>query len=238
MTKDSRLLFFKEGIIDGFVTVVKNRGISTLLTNGKFQGNDGSEMPAQIGFAMLPLLHVHKMEKAAVIGLGTGMSAAVIKAAGFPSVDIMELSPGIAEAAATRFSHSNRKVMGSEGINLHLTDGRTHLLLYDSVYDLISIEITSIWFAGATNVYSREFYEIAREKLTERGILQQWIQFHQPEHLAEAIRDVFFVNGIEEINEKRNVALTTHTQLLTISPSQVRKSGPYWTGAMTSTGHS
>ena len=45
-------------------------------------------------------------------------------------------------------------------------------------YDLITIEITNIWFAGATNLYSREFYELARRRLKPEGVLQQWVQLH------------------------------------------------------------
>ncbi|MDM8553854.1 hypothetical protein QUF75_03895 [Desulfococcaceae bacterium HSG7] len=178
VTKQSKLLFVKEGITDGFVTVVKKQGTSVLLTNGKFQGNDTGEVLAQISFAMLPILHVPKTDNAAVIGFGTGMSAAVIKAAGFKSVDIMELSPGIVKAASTCFSHINRNVLKKQGVSLHLADGRTYLLVSDTIYDLISIEISSIWFAGATNIYSREFYAIAKAKLTDKGVLQQWVQFH------------------------------------------------------------
>ncbi|MDJ0913263.1 MAG: fused MFS/spermidine synthase [Desulfobacterales bacterium] len=178
VTDQSEMLFLQEGVVDGFVTVVRRNGINTLLTNGKFQGNDNAEAPAQISIALLPILHLKKIEKAAVIGLGTGQSAAVIKAAGFPSVDILELSPAVVNAATTCFSRSNRSVASAKGVNLHVADGRTYLQLSEDFYDLISIEVSSIWFAGATNIYSREFYEIAKARLTQDGVLQQWIQFH------------------------------------------------------------
>jgi phosphoglycerate dehydrogenase-like enzyme len=46
---------------------------------------------------------------------------------------------------------------------------------------VISIEITSIWFAGAASLYNREFYQLARAKLRPDGVLQQWVQLH---HMA------------------------------------------------------
>jgi len=73
---------------------------------------------------------------------------------------------------------------------LHLEDGRNFLLLdRGGPYDLISIEITSVWFAGATNLYSREFYELAKSRLRPGGAFQQWIQFHHitPRELAVEI---------------------------------------------------
>ncbi len=178
VTDQSEMLFLQEGVVDGFVTVVRRNGINTLLTNGKFQGDDHAEAPAQISFALLPILHLKKIEKAAVIGLGTGQSAAVIKAAGFPSVDILELSPAVVNAATSCFSRSNRNIASARGVNLHVADGRTFLQLSENLFDLISIEVSSIWFAGATNIYSREFYEIAKSRLATDGVLQQWVQFH------------------------------------------------------------
>jgi len=56
-------------------------------------------------------------------------------------------------------------------------------------YDLITIEVTSIWFAGATNLYSREFYELAHSRLRPGGVLQQWVQLHHigPREIASEL---------------------------------------------------
>jgi spermidine synthase len=57
-------------------------------------------------------------------------------------------------------------------------DGRNALLVNDAQYDVITVEVTSIWFAGAGNLYNREFYETARSRLAKGGVLQQWLAFH------------------------------------------------------------
>jgi spermidine synthase len=57
-------------------------------------------------------------------------------------------------------------------------DGRNLLLVAPTSYDLVTIEVTSIWFAGAANLYNREFYETAARRLTDGGVLSQWIQLH------------------------------------------------------------
>jgi spermidine synthase len=63
-------------------------------------------------------------------------------------------------------------------------------------YDVISIELTSIWFAGAGNLYNREFYELARAKMAPGGVLQQWVQMHHMRFvdlwvLLHTVRQVF-----------------------------------------------
>lgn len=182
----SRLEFFHEDAFGGITTVVDNpqgvqgapRAFRTLLTNGKFQGNDSGETDAQLGFALIPSLYVARPERACVIGFGTGQSASVPAALGFSRIAIAELSPGILRAAPY-FSHLNRNVLLRRGVSIELEDGRNLLLIHPELRcDLVSIEITSIWFAGATNVYSRQFYELTRARLAPGGVLQQWIQLH------------------------------------------------------------
>jgi hypothetical protein len=45
-------------------------------------------------------------------------------------------------------------------------------------YDLIVLEPLQAWSAGTTQLYTREFYEDARRRLTPKGILAQWIPFY------------------------------------------------------------
>ena len=61
---------------------------------------------------------------------------------------------------------------------MYYTDGRNLLLTQNKRYDLISMEISSIWFAGAANLYNHEFYQLVRKRLKEDGVLQQWVQLH------------------------------------------------------------
>ncbi len=155
----------------------------TLLTNGKFQGTDseGGEMVAQIGFALAPLLHSPHRERALVIGFGTGVSARTLHAAGFRDLDIVDLSADILRLANTYFAKVNDRVLEKSGVHAHVTDGRNFLLLQDRAYDLIGMEISSIWFAGAASLYNREFYQLVKRRLQPHGVLQQWMQLHHLE---------------------------------------------------------
>jgi spermidine synthase len=67
---------------------------------------------------------------------------------------------------------------GDPRVKLTVADGRNFLLLTHERFDLITIEVTSIWISGEADLYNREFYELCRAHLTERGVLQQWVQIH------------------------------------------------------------
>ncbi|WP_347455484.1 fused MFS/spermidine synthase [Acinetobacter thermotolerans] len=150
----------------------------TLLTNGKFQGNNSGETLAQESFALIPLMHNSERKSALAIGFGTGMTARVLYEQGFEVLDVVELSKDIVVMANKYFSDINHDVTSKPNVNLIYTDGRNYLLTQDKKYDLISLEITSIWFAGAANLYNKEFYELSEKRLNENGVIQQWVQLH------------------------------------------------------------
>jgi predicted membrane-bound spermidine synthase len=180
-----------ESLDGGLTTVALSQDghgnpIKTLLTNGKFQGNDrrdfSGEMVAQTSFAVAPLLHTEARNRALVIGFGTGTTTRVLDEAGFAHVDVAELSGDIVTLADRHFSTINNGVIHRPNVQVHVTDGRNFLLLDRHQYDLISIELSSIWFAGAANLYNDEFYALVEPRLSAQGILQQWIQLHRLSH--------------------------------------------------------
>ena len=156
----------------------EKRSVLTLLTNGKFQGNNAGEIAAQKAFAHVPLLHQPKRDQVLVIGYGTGNSAHALHETGFAQMDIAELSPDIVTLADRHFGDINGEVSQQANVKIYYTDGRNYLLTQNKRYDLISMELTSIWFAGAANLYNREFYQLAKARLNDDGVLQQWVQLH------------------------------------------------------------
>jgi len=168
----------REDVHGGVTTVVRSGEMLTLYTNGKFQGNNGFELEAQRAFAHIPCLLAERHERAFTIGLGTGTTAGTLAAYPFRSIEVAEISPAIAFAAETYFANINGGVFADRRFALLNEDGRNALLVSTARYDVIGIEISSIWFAGAANLYSREFYGIVRSRLSPGGVLQQWLQFH------------------------------------------------------------
>lgn len=193
---DGEVLWARESVEGGLTSVVKQpRGV-VMLTNGKFQGNDYGEMDAQLACQQIPLLVSHGHEAALVIGLGTGVTLAGVAAQPFKRVEAVELSRDVVDAARERFGHVNDRVLEGSRVKVHLGDGRNHLLLTTASYDVIAIELSSIWFAGAADLYNREFYQLVHDRLARGGVLQQWVQLHHLERktlavILESIRAVF-----------------------------------------------
>jgi len=224
------LIFHDESVQGGLTTVVRRTtqtprdtsAVRTLYTNGKFEGDDdaGGQMNAQFGFSAIPSLFVSHFDRALLIGLGTGHSAAALKHLGYREIDIAEFAPGIVAAARQSFAHLNDGILDDPHTRLFLEDGRNVLLTdRQRAYDLITIEITNVWFAGATNLYSQEFYELARKRLKPDGVLQQWVQLHHigPREVACALataRAVFPYVGLWLYGNQGMMVASAHPLVL------------------------
>jgi spermidine synthase len=195
-TEGGLTLYQREDATGGLTTVLENRGVLTLLTNGKFQGDDSGEVPIQRRLASIPLLFTPERERALVIGLGTGVTLASVGAHGFKRVVCAEISEPIVEAAALHFGTANENILKSKAVELVYEDGRSVLLERPERYDLVSVEVTTIWFAGVGGIYSQEFYRLASQRLRRNGVLLQWFPMHHlsPRNLylvVNTVRSVF-----------------------------------------------
>jgi len=225
-----RMIFLEEHAQGGFTSVIEygipgQRATHLLLTNGKYEGSDDLQDQgfAQISVAALPTQFAGSLDRSLVIGLGTGHSAHSLAQMGFGRVDIAEFAPGIVHAAGQHFRAINGGVLTEPKVRLHLEDGRNFLLVTPPhSFDVVSVEITSVWFAGATNLYSQEFYELVKSRLRPGGAFQQWVQFHHvtPREIAVEIatlRSVFPYVSLWNGGGQGMMIATNHPQVLTDS---------------------
>jgi spermidine synthase len=189
-TKPDTVLFAREDVHGGITTVTRKDDVLTLYTNGKFQGNTGWEMSAQRMFAHYPSLFVSRFERSLVIGLGTATTLGTLTQYPWRHIDVVEISPAIVDAARTHFSSVNLSGLEDPRVRLSINDGRNFLLVRPTNdaerYDMISMELSSIWFAGAATLYADEFYALVKNHLARGGVFQQWVQLHHVERTSFA----------------------------------------------------
>jgi len=124
-------------------------------------------------------LHPNPRE-ALVIGLGGGATAG--STTRYPNVrtTVVELAPGVVRGAA-QFRDVNYAVVEQPSVRMLIDDGRNFLLVGREQFDVITAD--AIWptHAGATNLYSIEYYRLARRALAPGGVMVQWINRALPE---------------------------------------------------------
>src|SRR5215813_4483478 len=178
VARGGRLVFYAESP-GGTVAVLEQRRGSQTFRRLYIEGvsNSGDVMPSLRYMrlqALLPLL-IHRGEprSALVIGLGTGITTgALLHYPGLERRVCVELLPAVVRA--TPLFEGNFGAASDPRIEIRLRDGRRELLQSSERYDVITLEPPPPSAAGVVNLYSRDFYELARSRLGPGGLLAQW----------------------------------------------------------------
>jgi spermidine synthase len=126
-------------------------------------------------------------KRALVIGLGGGATPGALAMHTGTEVEIVELSRAVVRAAPL-FRLVNHDVLLRPNVRMHVDDGRNFLLLTDQRYDVITADIIRPTHAGATNLYSKEYFELAKDRLADGGIMVQWLEQLSEEHYKILMR--------------------------------------------------
>jgi spermidine synthase len=173
-------------------TVVVTRdtqsGVDLLWIDRSLQGDTsalGRRIPRLLGRLPCELLG-RPARRAMVLGLGTGVTLAGMLEGGAREVDVAELSSGVIEADRTILAEANEHALERKEVRLRPGDGRTLLLDAAAPYDLIVTDMVFPSAVGAGNLFSREFYALARRRLGPDGLFVHWVPCSQlsPEDLS------------------------------------------------------
>lgn len=183
--------------VDATVTTLKDdEGVYRLYVDAN-QAADASrwDSPSHRVIAHLPLLLHPNPKRALVVGFGMGLTSHSITQHGV-QVDAIELSKGVINAAQTHFKHINENIFENRLFNYKLNDGRNHILMTQTKYDMISTGIIHpLVSAGSSNIYTEDFYKLCKRILTEDGVMCQWVPLHRlPEsHFKMIVRTFIHV---------------------------------------------
>ena len=167
--------------VDATVTTLKDDEAVYRLYVDTNQAADASrwDSPSHRVIAHLPLLLHPRPKRALVVGFGMGLTSYSITQHGV-RVDAIELSEGVISAAQKHFTHINGNVFDSPLFNYKINDGRNHILMTKTKYDMISTGIIHpLVSAGSSNIYTADFYRLCRRILSENGIMCQWVPLHR-----------------------------------------------------------
>jgi spermidine synthase len=166
------LLYYREGA-SGTVAVRRTGGTTSLAIDGKVDASNAGDMLTQRLLAHVPLLLHPDPKSVAILGLGSGVTLGSALQHPIERADVLEISPQVVEASRF-FDPENHRALDDPRTDLILGDGRTHLVFTREQYDVIVSEPSNPWMAGIASLFTREFFEAAKERLTPGGVLCQW----------------------------------------------------------------
>jgi spermidine synthase len=157
------------------VTVVQHGSTRSLLIDGMHHANDA---PGMVNYhralgTLAVALHPSP-RRVLIVGMGGGATAGGASILPDAHTTVVELSPSVIEAGRF-FQRVNRRVLQNRRVTFHVGDGRQFLKATDRRFDVITADLMLPTLAGAANLYSADYFVLARSALAPGGLMVQWI---------------------------------------------------------------
>ena len=138
----------------------------------------------------VPMLVHPDPRRVLVIGLGGGATAGATSRYDNAEVTVVELSRSVVRGAEW-FRDVNYAVHEQPNVRMVVDDGRNFLLVGSQKWDVITAD--AIWptLAGSTNLYSVDYYRLARRSLAEGGVMLQWVNRDLPDEQHKLLMRTF-----------------------------------------------
>ncbi len=178
---ERRLVAVREGLTETvvfFQRMLLGEPVSdVMLTNSFSMSTTGYGVRRyQKLYAYWPIAVHPDLKRALVIGYGVGNTAkALTDSAGIQSIDLVDLSRDILATAPIVFPEPRQQPLRDPRMHIHIEDGRYFLQTTDQQFDLITGEPPPPGIAGVENLYSREYFQLIRERLADQGIVTYWL---------------------------------------------------------------
>lgn len=171
--------FFRVGRSSTVVLLDRPAGYR-LLTNGLpesiIQRPGMPPRPASTAewMSMLPSVLRPDARRMLVVGLGGGAVLETVPSS-IEQVDVIELEEEV--VAANEFVAGVRAndPLSDPRITVYVNDARGALALSQQTYDAVVAQASHPWTAGASHLYTREFFELVKNRLTDDGVFVQWM---------------------------------------------------------------
>jgi spermidine synthase len=209
-TAAREIVYYGEGV-DVTVSVEHPAGLPQLLTmrvNGKPDAStDFGDMVTMLLLGHVPALVGPEARTACMVGLGSGLSLGALAChPSFEQIDCVEISDDVIRGAQLFNPYTYNVLNRDPRVHMILADGRNHLLLTDRTYDMIITQPSNPWMAGVSNLFTREYFELGRRRLTDRGVSAVWLQGYRTslrdfQMIVRTLFEVFPHVSLWELNE-------------------------------------
>jgi predicted membrane-bound spermidine synthase len=117
--------------------------------------------------------------RALLICFGVGNTArALARTRELERIDVVDISRDILELSEIVFPDPAAHPLKDPRVRVHVEDGRFFLQTRSETWDLITGEPPPPEVPGVAGLYSREYFRLLRERLSEGGIATYWLPIH------------------------------------------------------------
>jgi len=177
----NKTIYVGEGLTASVAVSDLPDGIRNYHNAGKVQASsDPADMKLQRMLGHLTTLLPDNPHRVLVIGCGAGVTAGAVSIE--PRLQrqtIAEIEPLVPSVVSTYFGEHNFNVVKNPKVEIRVDDGRHYLLTSREKFDGITSDPLDPWVKGAAALYTKEFFEVARQHLNPGGVVTQFVQLYE-----------------------------------------------------------
>jgi spermidine synthase len=178
---DANVVYVGEGVTASVAVTAEPSGILTYHNAGKTQASTyPQDMRLQRMLGHLTTLLPERPRSVLVVGLGAGITAGAVSID--PAVErvvVAELEPLVARVAAEHFAEHNFGVVANGKVEIRIDDGRHLLATTAERFDAITTDPLDPWVKGAASLYTREFWQLCKDRLEDGGVVTVFVQLYE-----------------------------------------------------------
>ena len=130
-------------------------------------------------FVYWPVALRPEPKQALLISYGVGSTAkAMTDTASLERIDVVDISREILGLAELVYPEADENPLRDPRVQVHVEDGRYFLQTTERRYDLITGEPPPPKAAGVESLYTREYFQLVYDRLTEGGVTTYWLPIH------------------------------------------------------------
>lgn len=185
---------FSEGILRDVVTHLSDDTyrlfLSGYLTSSQYTGETETH---SVVMGAMPAYMVSRHNRALVVGSATGTTASTL-AEYYKHVDVVDVDPNMMPLLKT-FETVNDHVLKKKNLSYYQDDAFAFLCRKKRKYNSIVLSSSGLSYFSAYALYTRRYFELDRQHLTQHGVLVQWFDSRLSvsgiKSLEHTIRQVF-----------------------------------------------
>ena len=174
-------VYVGEGMNSSPAVSVLSNGVVNYHNAGKVQASSEPQdmrLQRMLGhFTTLVPLHPRSV---LVIGCGAGVTAGAVSISPLVErVTIAEIEPLVPQVASKYFGEFNYNVIKNPKVHVVIDDARHFLGTTTEKFDAITSDPFDPWVKGAANLYTKEFWELAKSHLNPGGVVTVFVQLYE-----------------------------------------------------------
>lgn len=180
-TDYAELLYMGEGMNASVAVTEEENGVRNFHISGKTEASsDAQDMRLQLMLGHIPALLHPQPRSVLVVGCGAGVTAgSFLKHPSIERITICEIEPLIPKAVTRYFGEENNDVLLDGRVRLVNDDARHFVLTTHERFDVLTSDPIHPWVKGAATLYTREYFELCKQRLNPGGIITQWVPLYE-----------------------------------------------------------